>query len=223
MEGLKVAVVAESEPLRIGLASIIESHDGLILAGESKSFADVVQDRRFKDVDIVLLDVRIADETPIDVLEKAAKAMPQMRMLLLGGDQDSWQMDAEGVPAYMRLNAVGFLSRDVTAERLVEAIDLLSSGVFVCDMTVIRSILMRLVRWVNEPPEAKEGHLTERELEVLRLVAEGRSNREIAQELFLSEGTVKIHVSHIMSKLSMERRTELVRYALQRGLSPLNG
>jgi DNA-binding NarL/FixJ family response regulator len=221
MEGLKVAVVAGSEPLRIGLASIIESHPGLALAGEAKTFSEVVLDRRFHDADVVLLDVRIADETPIDVLEKAARAMPGMRLLLLGGDQDQWQMDAEGVPAYMRLNAVGFVSRDVTAERLVEAIDLLASGVFVCEMDVIRSILMRLVRWVNESPEPKEGQLTERELEVLRLVAEGRSNREIAQELFLSEGTVKIHVSHIMSKLSMERRTELVRYALQRGLAPM--
>lgn len=221
MDGLKVALVAESEPLRIGLATIIESKPGMELVGEAQTLSEMVQDRRFREVDVVLADVRTAEQTPVEVLERVAKALPKARLLLLGGEHDGWQMDAESVPAYMRLNAVGFVSRDVTAERLVEAIDLVASGVFVCEMPVIRSILTRLVRWVNEPPEAKEGQLTERELEVLRLVAEGRSNREIAQELFLSEGTVKIHVSHIMAKLSMERRTELVRYALQRGLAPL--
>ena len=69
--------------------------------------------------------------------------------------------------------------------------------------------------------EAGQEDLSERELDVLRLVAEGLSNRQVAEQLFLTEGTVKIHVSHIMNKLAVERRTELVRYALSRGLVPL--
>ncbi len=89
-------------------------------------------------------------------------------------------------------------------------------------MDVIRHILTRLSKLAtySETPE-DAGPLSEREVEVLQLVAQGRSNREIARELFLSEGTVKIHVSHIMSKLALDRRTELVRYALSKGLVPL--
>ncbi len=114
------------------------------------------------------------------------------------------------------------LLKDGSTDRLIEAIRLIAAGTFVCEMDVIRHILTRLSQWAsyNEQQDSM-GQLSGREVEVLQHVAQGRSNREIAQDLFLSEGTVKIHVSHIMSKLGLDRRTELVRYALSKGLVPL--
>lgn len=221
MAGLKVAVVAEFEPLRIGLGSIVKSHPDLEYIGEVAAFAEIVQDRRFRDVDVLLMDMQASYRTPLDVVQRTAKSLPRLKVLFIGSDGDATAVTAEGLPVYMSLNAVGFISQDVTAERLVEAVHLVANRVFVCEMDLIKAILTRLITWVDDTDESQEGLLTPRELEVLRLVAEGRSNREIAQQLFLSEGTVKIHVSHIMAKLSMDRRTELVRYAFRRGLASL--
>lgn len=221
MAGLKVAVVAESEPLRIGLGSIVKSHPDLEYVGEASAFAEIVRDRRFRDVDVLLMDMQASYRTPLDVVQRAAKSLPQLKVLFVGSDAEAPAVSGEGLPVYMNLSAVGFISQDVTAERLVEAVHLLANRVFICEMDLIKGILTQLIGSVATSDESQEGLLTQRELQVLRLVAEGRSNREIAQELFLSEGTVKIHVSHIMAKLSMDRRTELVRYAFRRGLASL--
>src|SRR5438132_528559 len=86
--------------------------------------------------------------------------------------------------------------------------------------TRFKSILLRLSQWASYSPYEPAGQLSEREREVLKLVATGCSNRDIAQQLFLSEGTIKAHVSHIMTKVGVERRGELIRYALGNGVSP---
>ena len=112
---------------------------------------------------------------------------------------------------------VGLIYKTGGTERLLDATRVIAGGGFVCETEVIRRILTKLIDWTKDPT-ATNGELSAREVEVLNLVARGRSNKEIALELFVSEGTVKAHVSHIMSKLGMERRVELVRYALTSGL-----
>ena len=112
---------------------------------------------------------------------------------------------------------------DAPGDRIVGALRLVGQGKFVCEceMEVLRSFLTALEAWAGETAHDDASPLSGRELDVLRLVAQGLSNRGIAEQLFLSEGTVKIHISRIMTKLDLERRTELVRYALARGLVPL--
>jgi DNA-binding NarL/FixJ family response regulator len=107
---------------------------------------------------------------------------------------------------------------------MLDAIRLVSSGTFVCEIELIRHILTRLSQAaIYSPDDDQNGsHLTEREMEVVTLVTRGLSNKEIAQELFLSEGTVKAHVSRVMSKLGVDRRTDLVRHALSSGLVPMD-
>ena len=122
----------------------------------------------------------------------------------------------------MRLNTVGFVLKDGPISRLEDAIRLLAAGTFVCETELIRHILTRLSQWATYSDEARNGEqLSIRESEVLTLVTRGSSNKQIAHELFLSEGTVKAHVSHIMNKLSVDRRTDLVRHALTKGLVPM--
>jgi DNA-binding NarL/FixJ family response regulator len=119
----------------------------------------------------------------------------------------------------MRLETVGFIFKDGPASRLLEAIRLVNASTFVCETEVIRHILTRLSQWATYSEEGHNGaQLSDREMEVLTLVTQGASNKAIAQELFLSEGTVKAHVSHIMSKVGADRRTDLVRYALTHGM-----
>jgi DNA-binding NarL/FixJ family response regulator len=119
----------------------------------------------------------------------------------------------------MTLHTIGVLLKNGPGERLTEAIRMVAAGVFICETGVMRRMLTRLTQWASYDGESDgRGELSDREVEVLCLVAEGRSNKEIAQALFLSEGTVKAHISHIMNKLGLDRRTELVRYALGKGL-----
>lgn len=218
MARVKVSVVAEFEPLRTGLGKMIEEHPDLELVGGAASLQEALGGASGRSADVVVMDVQVAFKTPLEFITRVGENLPEIKVLLLGSEQDARGLRPEALPPYLSLGGLGFLVRDESSERLVNAICLLAQGIFVSEMHVIRHVLTQLARWANERP-AGRGQLTEREKEVLRLVADGRSNREIASELFLSEGTVKIHVSHIMAKLSLERRTELVRYALTRGLA----
>lgn len=220
---VKVCVVAQFEPLRVGLGSVIDETPELDLVGEVASLEEMLNSRRCRSADVAVMDVQVAHQTRLEAVNKVARTLPQLKVLVLGGEQDARNIRVEALPAYLSLNGIGFLVKGESSERLVKAISLLAQGVFVSEMDVIRHVLTRLARWADEKPAMGQGQLTERETEVLRLVAEGRSNREIAAELFLSEGTVKIHISHIMAKLPVERRTELVRYAITRGLVPEGG
>jgi len=147
--------------------------------------------------------------------------LPAFKVLFLGNHEDARVISPDDLPLYMRLEATGFLLRDGTTARLLQAIRLIAAGTFVCETTVIKRIITRLSHWASYTDEQTEQQLSDRETEVLAMVARGSSNKEIAQELFLSEGTVKSHVSHIMAKLNVDRRTDLVRYAYSKGIIPL--
>src|SRR3990172_3637126 len=219
----KVYVVAEFEPLRIGLGRIVESAPGMALIGEVRTLDDMAGAPACRDAGVILVDVQALNRADVPRLyPRLGEWFPAMKILFLGTDQDGKDIRPENLPQYMGLNTVGFVLKDGPADRLLDVIRLIAAGTFVCEMDVIRHILTRLSKWATYSEQQEGvGQLSEREIEVLQLVAQGRSNREIAQELFLYEGTVKIHVSHIMSKLALDRRTELVRYALSKGLVPL--
>ena len=223
MGAVKVYVVAEFEPLRVGLSRTVAAERDMEVVGEATTMEQMAEDDISRNADVLLIDVQALNRADtVQVYRRMGEWYPALKVLFLGTDQDGRDIRPENLPAYMGLHTVGFMLKDGSTDRLIEAIRLIAGGTFVCEMDVIRHILTRLSQWAsyNEHQDTV-GQLSEREVEVLQLVAGGRSNREIAQELFLSEGTVKIHVSHIMSKLGLDRRTELVRYALSKGLIPL--
>jgi DNA-binding NarL/FixJ family response regulator len=119
---------------------------------------------------------------------------------------------------------LGFLFNHGSIDRLIEAIRLVAAGTFICecDHALAREFWGRLQAQARESSRPAEELLSVRELEVLMLVAEGLSNKQIAGHLFLSEGTVKVHVSRVIAKLGLQRRTELVRYAIGKGLTLLD-
>jgi DNA-binding NarL/FixJ family response regulator len=219
---VRVYLVAEFEPLRLGLARTIGAEDSLELVAMASSFDEMAEDERYRECDVIVADVDTFNRVDIQTIyRRIGEWLPAMRALFLGTDSDGRAIRSENIPTYLALNTVGFIFKNGSAIRLVDAIRLVAAGVFVCEMDTIRHILTRLNKWANEPATSQVGQLSERETEVLRLVAQGRSNREIAGELFLSEGTVKIHISHIMTKLDIDRRTELVRFGIATGIAPL--
>jgi two-component system response regulator NreC len=217
-------VVSPFEPLRLGLVQTINETPDLEVCGEARDLSDLVTKAAFRNADVLVVDSGAVPVENRGVYLQIYEWLPQLKVLFLGSQEDARQLSPEDIPTYMRLDTVGFILKDGPTTRLIDAIRLVAAGTFVCEIDLIRHILMRLTQWAqytsDETPRNGQ-QLSERETEVLTLVARGFSNKEIAHELFLSEGTVKAHVSHIMAKLSMDRRTDLVRYALSTGLVPL--
>lgn len=221
MAVVKAYVVADFEALRIGLVSGLAGAPDVEVLGDASSLEEMAYEGLYREADVLVIDVQAFNKANMaDVQPRLREWLPGLRVLFLGTTQDAAAIQPDDLPGYMALEVVGFLFKDGPIERLVQAIRLTASGAFICEAQVIKRILTRLSQWASYSPEPAE-HLSEREVEVLTLVARGRANREIAQELFLSEGTVRAHVSHIMAKVGMDRRTELVRYALAKGLAPL--
>jgi len=224
VDTLRVYVAADFEALRIGLSSILDAGPGLAKSGEAASIEAMVADSASHRADVVLIDARLLPRTPVDSLRRwLAEASPLRRVLVFGSNTEAAALSGELLATLLESGSLGLMFNHGTVERLLDAIRLVASGSFVCecDMQVLKELARRF-RAVPETGRALEEHLSERELEVLLLVAEGLSNKQIAEHLFLSEGTVKVHVSRIIAKLGMERRTELVRYAIGKGLTLLD-
>lgn len=224
---IRVCVVAAFEPLRVGLARTVASAADMEVIGEASDFTDLITHSALREADVFIVDVDVlaAVTQPSSArspLTQLNEWLPAFKVLFLGNQEDARVISPDDLPMYMRLQATGFLLRDGTAARMLQAIRLIAAGTFVCETGVIKRIITRLSHWASYADEAeREESISERETEVLAMVARGASNKEIAQELFLSEGTVKSHVSHIMAKLKVERRTDLVRYAFSKGVIPL--
>ena len=215
---ISVFVVADFEPLRLGLLEAVGRAPDLSLVGSAETIKEMIRDGGVQNADVIVIDVPALSRADMpNVYRGVSEWFPALKVLFLGSIEDGLAISPEDVPAYMSMGTVGFIYKTGGIERLLDATRVIAGGGFVCETEVIRRILTKLINWTKDPT-ATNGELSAREVEVLNLVARGRANKEIALELFVSEGTVKAHVSHIMSKLGVERRVELVRYALTSGL-----
>ena len=219
---IRVCVIAGFEPLRMGLVKTLGSAPDIEVIGEAHTLGDLVTNPNIREADVFVVDVDVmagGGQTEVGHLNEW---LPALKVLFLGNHEDARVISPDDLPLYMKLNTVGFIVREGPTNRLIQAVRLVAQGTFVCETDVIKRILVRLMHWASYTETSQTDHnLTEREIEVVRLVARGMSNKEIAQETFLSDGTVKAHVSHIMTKLRIDRRTDLVRFAFTKGLEPL--
>ena len=217
---VKVLTVVSFEPLFVGIRDAITSAPDLEIVASLNTLEEMVAHEAFPDADVIVVDAEVMGGAGSATYQKLLEWLPAMKVLFLGSWEDAKAISPEDLPVYMSLQNVGFIVRDGSTDHLLDAVRLVAAGTFVCEIDVIRRILTRLTKYAYEldPEGTHRNSLSERETEVLALVARGLSNKEVAVELFLSEGTVKSHVSRIMTKLGAERRTELVRYAISKGL-----
>jgi DNA-binding NarL/FixJ family response regulator len=209
---IRVIVVDDQTLVRQGIRSLLDLTEDIEVVGEADDGMSALAAIEEHSPDVVLLDLRMPRHDGIwtlTALREQAGDVPPV-LVLTTFDNDDLVLDA------MRAGAGGYLLKDVTLERLTRAIRVLAGG----GTLISPSITDRLLRAVRRRPSPDESglpaiqRLTERELEVLRLVAEGYSNREIARALFLAEGTVKNHVSAVLLKLGARDRTNAVLRAL---------
>jgi DNA-binding NarL/FixJ family response regulator len=210
----RVLLADDQELVRAGFRLILELA-GLEVVGEAGDGAEAVELARRLDPDVVLMDVRMPRMDGIEATRRLAQAGLRARVLVLTTfDLDEHVYDA------LQAGASGFLLKDVDRERLVEAVRTVAAG----EALLAPPVLRRLVaHYVESPPAAlarPQGldDLSERELEVLRLVGRGLSNAEIAAELVISLATVKTHVRHVLQKLRLRDRVQAVVVAYESGL-----
>jgi DNA-binding NarL/FixJ family response regulator len=218
----RVVVVDDQETVRAGFRALIDTQADLQVVGVAADGAEALDLCRRTDPDVVVMDVRMPRMDGIEATRRILDGGgPKPRVLVLTTfDLDEYVYDA------LRAGASGFLLKDATAERLFEAVRLVASGDALLAPSVTRRLIDEFARLrpaTAARPEALHA-LTPREVDVLRLVAEGLSNGEIAERLVVGEETVKTHVSRILMKLGLRDRTQAVVVAYESGLvTPRSG
>jgi DNA-binding NarL/FixJ family response regulator len=219
---VRVVVADDQDLLRDGVAAILGADPALEVVAEASSGPSAVAAVRALAPDVVLMDIEMPGGDGLTATRQILADCPGTRVLVLTTfDLDEYVLEA------LRAGASGFLLKTTPAGRLVEAVRSCAAG----ETLLAPSVMRRLVEtFVRQPVAAPDGlvpprlrQLTDRELEVLRALAGGRSNAEIGRDLFLAEATVKTHVTHILTKLGLRDRVQAVVAAYETGLVRLGG
>ncbi|MCC9307536.1 response regulator transcription factor, partial [Kitasatospora sp. RB6PN24] len=215
---IRVLLVDDQPLLRTGFRMILEAESDLVVVGEAGDGQQALEQVRALQPDVVLMDIRMPRMDGVEATRRIAgpgRDGPAKVLVLTTFDLDEYVVEA------LRAGASGFLLKDVPAEELVQAIRVVADGAAMLAPSITRRLLdMYATRLPSgdEAPSPALGALTEREMEVLRLVAKGLSNAEIAAELFVSETTVKTHVGHVLTKLGLRDRVQAAVFAYESGL-----
>jgi DNA-binding NarL/FixJ family response regulator len=215
---VRIVVADDHQVVRTGFAALLDTQPDFAVLGTASDGAEAVRMSRELRPDVVLMDVRMPGIDGIEATRQLAGHADGPRVIILTTfDLDEYVYDA------LRAGASGFLLKDVTAERLFDAVRVVAAGEALLAPAVTRRLISEFARL---PPKASDerapaaaiGELTQRETEVLRLLAEGLSNPEIAGRLVVTEETVKTHVSRLLHKLGLRDRTQAVVLAYESGL-----
>jgi DNA-binding NarL/FixJ family response regulator len=213
-EPVRILIVDDQALVRGGLRMILDAQPDLEVVGEAADGREALQRARELTPDLVLMDIRMPELDGLETTRHLLAREPSPKVLVLTTfDLDDYVYDA------IRAGASGFLLKSAPPQQLVAGIRTVMGG----DSLLAPEITRRLLdRFVSRPPRpagtpAALAELSQRELEVLRLIADGRSNSEIAADLFLSEATVKTHVTHILTKLRLRDRVQAVALAYRTG------
>jgi DNA-binding NarL/FixJ family response regulator len=217
---IRVALVDDQPMLRLGYRMFLQARPELEIVGEAEDGRAALDLAKVQHPDVMLMDVQMPGWDGITATEAIVKAYPQIRVLILTTfNIDDYILDA------LRAGASGFVLKDADPDELVAAIKAVAAGDAIISPAATRRLLdtvlpqLQLRTKHTQPPHSSaETVLTNGELEVLRAVAQGLSNREIAGQLHLSEGTVKVHVGRLLNKLDLRDRVQAVVYAYESGL-----
>jgi two-component system response regulator NreC len=206
----RVLIVDDHAVVRTGLRLVLEGADGIEPVGEAGNARDAIFEARATRPDVILLDVVMPDRSGLEIIPQLLEENPGARILVL-----SMQDDPRYVREAFAAGASGYVLKEAADSDVVAAVREVAEGRRYVDP----ELGARLIAAEGEERRrAEENPLSERENEVLRLLALGHTNQEIATQLFISVRTAETHRAHIMQKLRLSSRAELVRYALQRGL-----
>ena len=214
-ETIRVLIAEDHTIVRGGLVALLEDVEGIEVVAEAADGVEAVLKTRAAKPDVILMDLMMPRKTGIEAIEAIKQEDPNARILVLTSFSDD-----DKVFAAIKAGALGYLLKETSSKDLFQAIVDVHHGESSLHPAIARKLIRELNRPTSLPPS--EDPLTEREAEVLVLVARGLSNQDIADKLIIGERTVRTHVSNILGKLHLANRTQAALYALKEGLTSLD-
>jgi two-component system response regulator NreC len=218
MDKIRVLVTEDHVIVREGLRAILDSQPDIQVAGEATNGLEAIKQNEELKPDIILMDISMPEMNGLDATRRIKQAHPEVKILALTMHEgDEYFFEA------LQAGASGYFVKGGSSAELIGALRALAQGDVYISPTMTKKLLSDYLRRAKtgQDKEVYTG-LTGREKEILKLVAEGRNNQDIAEKLFLSPSTVQTHRANIMAKLGLHSRTELVKYALRHGLIVLD-
>jgi two-component system response regulator DevR len=207
----RLMIVDDHEVVRMGLRAALEVEDDFTVVAEASNGRDAIDKARVHRPDIVLMDVRMEGIDGIEACREIRDEFPDTRVLILTS-----YAEEEIVVEALLAGAAGYVLKNVGRARLLDALRSVARGESLLDSKITRSVVDKLVSGKAKDEDGTA--LTPREREVLVLIAQGATNKEIARQLVVSENTARNHVSHILGKLGFSRRSEAAAYAVRKGI-----
>ena len=209
---MRLLVVDDHEVVRQGLVALLDRREAFEVVAEAGTVAEAIDQARRHRPDIVIMDVRLPDGSGIEACREIRAELPETRVVMLTSYPDE-----EAVLSAIVAGASGYLLKQIRARDLVTALETVGRGGSLLDPAVTEKVLERIRRIATGTSESDElSQLTTQERKILLLVAEGKTNKEIAGEIFLSDKTVKNYVSSILQKLNLERRAQAAAFVAKR-------
>lgn len=214
-ESIRVLIADDHQLVRQGFMALLSVKPGVEVVGQAQNGIEAVELAQSLKPDIILMDLLMPKKNGIEATREIKANNPDIRILII----TSFAED-ENVYQAIKAGALGYLMKDSSPQELMQAILDVCSG----KMSLHPNIALKLIDELNRPTESKpiDDPLTDREIEVLKLVAKGQSNQEIAEKLVVSNRTVGAHVSNILSKLHLANRTQAALYALRQGFTDIS-
>jgi DNA-binding NarL/FixJ family response regulator len=213
---IRILIVDDQRLMREGLRTILELEEDFEIVGEAEDGLAAIEEYELKKPNVVLMDIRMPHMDGVEATRKIKNKWNDARVIILTTfDDDAYIFDG------LRAGALGYLLKDVSGEELSEAIRAVARGDALIEPSITRKVLAEFARTpIQEfqPSETEQRLLSNREIEILKLLAQGCSNKEIAARLFLAEGTIKNYVSMILSKLNVNDRTQAALRGRELGL-----
>ncbi len=207
---IRVLIVDDHEVVREGLRALLRRRSNLAIVGEADSVASAIEEAKRTEPDVVIMDVRLPDGSGVEACREIRAHRPETKVIMLTSYADD-----DAVFASIMAGATGYLLKQTRTQALTDAIERAMRGESLLDPAVTQRVLER-VRTAGTAKDDELSLLSEQERKILDLIAEGKTNKEIAKEVYLSDKTVKNYVSSILSKLNLRRRSEAAAFIARR-------
>ena len=212
MGRLRVLLADDKEIFREGLARLLEEQEYIEVVSQCANGKQAIKDVKETQPDVILIDSNISDCGSNEAAREIKKSSPQVRVAVLTDSENERKLFSA-----IESGATGYLQKDTKVENLVKSIDLIGKGEVVVSPPLAEKLVGKFASMRQKEAEEPTG-LTGREVEMVKLLPEGLTNKEMAETLFVTENTVKVHVKNILGKLQLRNRQQLAAYAVQQGL-----
>jgi len=213
MEKIRIIIVDDHQIIRDGIKALLTGISNIEIAAEAGSAEELLQKINSFPADVALIDISLPGVSGISLTAQLNQSHPKLKILIL-----SMHLNEEYITNALKAGALGYLAKNTTRDELISAIKVVAEGRKYLGKEVSEVITSGYIRRINADEAMEKDLLSKREIEILRLTAEGLGNKEISDKLFISIRTVESHKNHIMQKLGLKSAVEMTRYAIKTGL-----